>query len=567
MRQFTAGILGCIVLSACTLSVQDRTAGPLVYNDPTNSQTLAVEVLSSRTILGVEATGDGIGSVEMVAVGGDIYQAVLDFPSCAEVAQFSVEIETEGVISRVRRKTFPEIGQYTHGISDRPRECRFEDDGPSDRFLVTTTEDFVDASPGDGTCAGITEAVAVRCSLRAAIMEANAKQGSDLIILPSGRYLLTLENESGSRESEHGINDAVYDLDITDDLTIQGQVEDGIKLLDFTEYASVGPREAPRIVIRDDPETDDRFPKIVGVDTRAFQIHGEETEVRMSHLAIVASNHNDGDQRNWVDNVGGGIDNRGQLYLYRTALIDNIASGGAIYNEGQLIVEETAFLLNYAAGATALLNKGSATLRRSLIAYNSGDSAVATNTFISGVPDTITLVQTHLENTSLLDNLTGLGSVDNGRGAETSLVHVTVADGVSSHPRAMLWASRGSEFTINSVLLLRWPDFEEPYCTGPIKTIGGNLSPGPCDVTGTPLGPDNFNFGEISWPRVPVDRGGFLPVIVTGRTSDRGSVLDLGLDIASPATDQRGVGFPRSVDGDGDGVATPDAGAYEREAE
>ena len=34
MRQFTAGILGCIVLSACTLSVQDRTAGPLVYNDP-----------------------------------------------------------------------------------------------------------------------------------------------------------------------------------------------------------------------------------------------------------------------------------------------------------------------------------------------------------------------------------------------------------------------------------------------------------------------------------------------------------------------------------------------------
>ena len=93
-------------------------------------------------------------------------------------------------------------------------------------------------------------------------MEANAKQGSDLIILPSGRYLLTLENESGSRESEPWINDAVYDLDITDDLTIQGQVEDGIKLLDFTEYASVGPPEAPRIVIRDDRRQMTGFQKL-----------------------------------------------------------------------------------------------------------------------------------------------------------------------------------------------------------------------------------------------------------------------------------------------------------------
>ena len=40
-------------------------------------------------------------------------------------------------------------------------------------LVVTTTDDTVDAVPGDGACADVEG----RCSLRAAVMEANASAG------------------------------------------------------------------------------------------------------------------------------------------------------------------------------------------------------------------------------------------------------------------------------------------------------------------------------------------------------------------------------------------------------
>src|SRR3954468_2326894 len=58
-------------------------------------------------------------------------------------------------------------------------------------FQVTTTEDLVDKAPGDGTCAATT-GVEDRCSLRAAIQEANALTGADEIQLPFGRYTLVI---------------------------------------------------------------------------------------------------------------------------------------------------------------------------------------------------------------------------------------------------------------------------------------------------------------------------------------------------------------------------------------
>ena len=45
------------------------------------------------------------------------------------------------------------------------------------RFQVDATHDAVDASPGDGVCADATGA----CTLRAAVMEANAVVGLDFV--------------------------------------------------------------------------------------------------------------------------------------------------------------------------------------------------------------------------------------------------------------------------------------------------------------------------------------------------------------------------------------------------
>ena len=78
-------------------------------------------------------------------------------------------------------------------------------------FTVDTTTDAVDANLGDGLC----QTVDQQCSLRAAVQEANALAGEDLINLPAGVYNLTL----------HGVAEnlsATGDLDILSTLTIQG---------------------------------------------------------------------------------------------------------------------------------------------------------------------------------------------------------------------------------------------------------------------------------------------------------------------------------------------------------
>src|SRR5438552_2553079 len=75
-------------------------------------------------------------------------------------------------------------------------------------FTVNDTADAVDAAPGDGTCA----TAGARCTLRAAIQEANAHTGPDTIMVPAGTYLLTI---AGRGEDAA----ATGDLDITDDVT------------------------------------------------------------------------------------------------------------------------------------------------------------------------------------------------------------------------------------------------------------------------------------------------------------------------------------------------------------
>src|SRR5438874_2257693 len=55
-------------------------------------------------------------------------------------------------------------------------------------FTVDSTADAEDANPGDGVCA----TAAGACTLRAAIQEANALPGLDIIVVPAGTYVLTL---------------------------------------------------------------------------------------------------------------------------------------------------------------------------------------------------------------------------------------------------------------------------------------------------------------------------------------------------------------------------------------
>ena len=81
-------------------------------------------------------------------------------------------------------------------------------------FVVDSTADEPDATPGDGVCASTPSG---KCTLRAAIMEANALPGADSVVLPSGTYTTQIGGSTAYGEDAG----AKGDLDITDDLTFR----------------------------------------------------------------------------------------------------------------------------------------------------------------------------------------------------------------------------------------------------------------------------------------------------------------------------------------------------------
>jgi CSLREA domain-containing protein len=105
-------------------------------------------------------------------------------------------------------------------------------------LTVTTTEDLVDAVPGDGVCEATTGTG--DCSLRAAVMEANATPpGTDVrVVLAAGAEHVLTRQVGCAEEFTDENDDAVEDLDVRRDLTVVGNGAtirtDGGELVDPT---------------------------------------------------------------------------------------------------------------------------------------------------------------------------------------------------------------------------------------------------------------------------------------------------------------------------------------------
>jgi CSLREA domain-containing protein len=94
--------------------------------------------------------------------------------------------------------------------------------GPRLDLTVTTTADLVDRAPGDGVCEATIDLG--DCSLRAAVMEANATPTATIVrvvLAPDAQYVLSRQVNCGEEFSEPN-DDAVEDLDINRSLTISG---------------------------------------------------------------------------------------------------------------------------------------------------------------------------------------------------------------------------------------------------------------------------------------------------------------------------------------------------------
>jgi CSLREA domain-containing protein len=285
-------------------------------------------------------------------------------------------------------------------------------------LLVDDRSDAVDANPGDGVCATSANV----CTLRAAVMEANAHPGSDTIAFQApqpGVFDVFTLNRTGAGEDAADTGD----LDLTDDVTIQGlgrrnTIVDGagadrvfhlspggasitvrisgltvrngsvpslgtgagidnigatLTLTDADVTGNTGGGLGAGLLNRASAALRNvRFSSNRGIDGGGIDNQGSGV-VTLEDVTISG---------NTVTNGGGGITNFGQLEATRTTISGNSASfGGGISNSaGTLRLENATLSGNSAATAGGgLWNGASATLRSVTLAGNSAASGGGIN--------------------------------------------------------------------------------------------------------------------------------------------------------------------------------------------
>ncbi len=291
---------------------------------------------------------------------------------------------------------------------------------------------------------------------------------------------------------------------------------------------------------------------------------------------------------------GAGIENRGQVIVRRSLLKNNRirnewggrSRGGAIYNDGTLVIYDSIFEANHIfvgemgfANGGALFNAGKLEVRDTLFQgnaattddvtggggtlYNTGVASVARVAIIGSESDGPGLaVRNDGQGVLTLSNATVAASrswdfeteaaVFNNNSARMKLLHVTIA----GNPTAGL-INNGTLELRNSLIVAN----EYGNCAN-----NGTLS----QSEGVLLGLDSSNCvaaiyvdnqainGKVL--QVLKERGAGLPSFGLPPHSP---ALDAGVGLC-PQVDQRG--YPRPADGDGDGVAGCDIGAFERAA-
>ena len=511
------------------------------------------------------------GRIPLDRQGEGLYGGAIPMPRCAETASLRLLVSTE--VREGRRRIIEEMDAPAEG----PLEIALEGRPPLDcagferfflrHFTVDDTVDAVDANPGDGRCATAArdpgDAV---CTLRAAVMEANALPGPDLILLRRGTYQLTLADEERP-EAAGEARDEVGDLDITDGVTILGigDPRSGIVKVPGVE---AGQRFRVFEIHADPDEAGALGPR---VEFRSFRIaRGLATNapggailnrgalrldlMRLSENQVVFDQAGEASQ----PGVGGAIANFGRLVMTRSIVQRNLVAGaivkprddkpegaetaeahsgraGGIYNAAgaYLEVEESLIGANTAPAGGGLFNEAGAQLR-------------LTNSTVG-------------ENESLI---AGGGLVNDGEAIFNS---ATIAFNKS------LTAAGGIEVTgrleITNSIVAENSSEAGSDCVGEIASSGGGNAFGQgndCKIVSS-FGKDLLS-GNYGIEDVLQLNDGYVPSYALKEIvgSSRVSLIDKGAgEGACAARDQRAADRPR--DGDGDGESRCDPGAVEFE--
>ncbi len=377
-------------------------------------------------------------------------------------------------------------------------------------FTVNSTLDEIDAVPGDSSCFSTPSGV---CTLRAAIMEANALSGHDDITVPAGHYVLSLTGleENGS---------ATGDLDVVEPLFITG--------------AGIG------ATVIDANHID-----------RVFQ-------VLMGDLSLEDLTIQNGSAVTSGSASGGGIYHGGNnLWLTRVRLTGNQANAGGglqVAHESWAVIQASTFDHNSTVDLDVTNQWGAAVLSSGTLSLSS--TTVTANSNAVGDTEVVFLESCNTEFSNILDSTIAFNS---GGGVYAYNCSLTVSN-------STIYANSGYgiEFGIYTGL--------DYTLTGKNSIIAGN-SPSDCILwSGTiafshNLDSDNTCGLELAAGDLPATDPVLLPLRNWGGSNQSlypkpgaSPVIDAGGTSCTPF-DQRHVARP--VDGDGNGSAVCDMGAIE----
>ena len=478
-------------------------------------------------------------------------------------------------------------------------------------FTVTTTLDEV--TLGDG-----------KLSLREAITKADLQGGADTIVLPAGVFQSAISGASDNLNfsGDFDITDSLAILGAGAGLTVidghqfdrvfdvRGTDAQPIKVilqgLTIRNGTAAGATAGggiqildANLVVRDSTIVGNHATAFGGgiYATNAVAGTGNVTVVRSTVARNVAGTSGGGisiDAQNGLLKVtnstvrrnlaglnGGGLA-ASTITLTNSTVSGNFAEIGGGIDAISATLTNSTISDNVAASSSGGMDTVSATLTNCTIAgnFSGGEGggvrvsaeATVTNSTISGnvamtAGGGLDAGTANLTNCTICGN--SAGTTGGGLFAtRAAVLNCTIAEN-SAHTGGGLYHKSGSSFSVkNTIVAMNLVDDggSGPDVGGAVFVSAGHNLIGQTGASGFTNGTKGDMVGTTSSPLDPKlgplqNNGGPTKTMSPKAGSP---AIDRGDNSGLPPTDQRGTGFPRKKDGNGDGVAVADIGAFER---